>query len=190
MLIKSMTFLIGSTALATLGETGFGLILLFAFVLTWFYSVVFEVLAGGMTPGKRVFDLRVVHDDGTPVGWSAAIVRSLIGFVDWLPFGYALGLCSCLFHPSFKRLGDLAAGTVVVHARRRPATRWSGTVAAQAPPVALRREEQRAVVEFAERSPLLTNERREELAAIVPQLSAGGGADRLLAQARWLAGDR
>nr|GFD53798.1 hypothetical protein [Tanacetum cinerariifolium] len=59
--------------------------------------------------------LRVVHDDGTPVGWSASLLRNLLRFVDMLPFGYSVGAFACLQHPLFKRLGDLAAGTLVIY---------------------------------------------------------------------------
>lgn len=56
-----------------------------------------------------------MHDDGTPVGWTSSLTRNLLRFVDLLPFGYFLGALSCLANPAFKRLGDLAAGTLVVY---------------------------------------------------------------------------
>ncbi|MGV8435388.1 RDD family protein, partial [Pseudomonas aeruginosa] len=87
-----------------------GLGLLLTFVMTWWYMVLFEVLNQGRSPGKQMMGLRVVHDDGTPVGWAASLLRNLLRFADILPFGYALGLLCCLNHPAFKRLGDIAAG--------------------------------------------------------------------------------
>ncbi len=108
--------------LALLGNVGLGLGALLLFLVSWWYMVLFEVLNQGCSPGKQVMGLRVVQDDGTPVGWSASLIRNLLRFVDMLPFGYFLGAISCLQHPHFKRLGDLAAGTLVVY-RERPLPR-------------------------------------------------------------------
>ena len=101
------------TILALLGQFGMGLGTILLFLVTWWYMVLFEVLNQGRSPGKQMMGLRVVHDDGTPVGWAASLTRNLLRFVDILPFGYTLGILSCLNHPAFKRLGDIAAGTVV-----------------------------------------------------------------------------
>ena len=98
-------------ALAGLGQ---GLMLLGFFLLEWFYPVFFE-LRSGATPGKRAMGLRVVHDDGTPVGAVASVIRNLLRVADFLPLFYAAGLVSCLVDRDFRRLGDLAAGTLVVH---------------------------------------------------------------------------
>ncbi len=120
LVLRAAILLVLGSLLAMLGQfgAGFGAILLF--VVQWWYMVLFEVLNQGRTPGKQWLGLRVVHDDGTPVGWGASLVRNLLRFVDLLPFGYLFGTLSCLAHPSFKRLGDIAAGTLVVH-RERPA---------------------------------------------------------------------
>jgi len=181
-----------ATVAAPFGETGVGLLLIFAFLLSWLYPVFFEVLNGGATPGKRVVGLRVVHDDGTPVGWPASLIRSIVGFVDWLPGLYAIGLLASLTQPGFKRLGDLAAGTVVLHVDRRKPADLTSEVRPAPPPVALLPAEQRAIVEFAERAGQLTPERREELAEIVGALTRAGvdPAAQLVAQARWIAGQR
>lgn len=108
--------------LAFLGKLGAGLGSILLFVVSWWYMVLFEVLNQGRSPGKQWMGLRVVHDDGTPIGWSASLLRNLLRFVDMLPFGYFLGAISCLQHPTFKRLGDLAAGTLVIY-REQPLTR-------------------------------------------------------------------
>lgn len=101
--------------LGTLGDFGTGLFMLALFIGTWGYMVLFEVLHQGRTPGKQIMGLRVIHDDGTPIGWSASVLRNLLRFVDMLPFGYCVGAFTCLQHPLFKRLGDLAAGTLVIY---------------------------------------------------------------------------
>ena len=153
--------------LALLGNVGIGLGSLLLFVVSWWYMVLFEVLNQGCSPGKQVMGLRVVQDDGTPIGWSASLIRNLLRFVDMLPFGYFLGAISCLQHPHFKRLGDLAAGTLVVY-RELPLVRPS---IPQAPALrlsfALELSEQRAILGFAERQAELSAERVHELAAIL-----------------------
>ncbi|HEX5041727.1 MAG TPA: RDD family protein [Candidatus Polarisedimenticolaceae bacterium] len=174
------------------GALGRGFALLVMFGLTWVYPVLFEVLRRGATPGKAVMGLRVVHDNGTPVGWTASAVRNLIRAADFLPFGYAAGLLSCLLDTDFRRLGDLAAGTVVVYAEQ-PAPPIAATPAPPLrPPISLTVEDQRAVLAFAERTGSLTPERARELAALVPSLSGGGpdAAERLQGIAAWIAGRR
>lgn len=146
---------------------GFGLAAIAWFILNWWYMVLFEVLDQGRTPGKRMLGLRVVHDDGTPVGWASSLSRNLLRFVDMLPFGYCIGAFSCLNHPQFKRLGDLAAGTLVIHQDaplNRPALPPATPLAA---PVALRLDEQRAILDLAERQGELSSERTRELAILI-----------------------
>jgi uncharacterized RDD family membrane protein YckC len=78
------------------------------------YFVLFELLMRGQTPGKRAMKIRVVRDDGTPVGANEVLVRNLLRLVDFLPFAYALGAIVMFPSPLCKRLGDMAAGTIVV----------------------------------------------------------------------------
>lgn len=85
------------------------------FFVFWGYYVLFEGLADGQTPGKRVLHLRVVRDGGYSVTFGASAVRNLVRFVDMQPlFCYAIGLGSVIISRSGKRLGDFAAGTIVV----------------------------------------------------------------------------
>lgn len=72
------------------------------------------------TPGKRYFELRVVRADGGRVGYGAAFVRTLLRLVDWLPAVYLVGAALVRLTPKHQRLGDLAAGTVVVRPRTMP----------------------------------------------------------------------
>ncbi len=155
--------------LAFLGKVGAGLGSLLMFGVSWWYMVLFEVLNQGRSPGKQWMGLRVVQDDGTPVGWSASLLRNLLRFVDLLPFGYFLGALSCLQHPTFKRLGDLAAGTLVIY-REQPLTRPQLPEAQPVRPVfALTLSEQRAILVFAERQGELSEARTLELASILAQ---------------------
>lgn len=153
--------------LAFFGELGIGLGSILLFVVSWWYMVLFEVLRQGRSPGKQMMGLRVVQDDGRPIGWSASLIRNLLRFVDMLPFGYAFGAVSCLQHPAFKRLGDLAAGTLVVY-REQPVKRPAlPQVQPLRPPFALSLNEQRAVLGFAERQAELSEARVNELATIL-----------------------
>jgi hypothetical protein len=92
-----------------------GIGLLFAMV---FFDVLFEVRSGGRTPGKRALGLRVVLVDGGPVGLRTSSVRNLMRLVEGLPLSYVPAIVSILVTNSNQRLGDLAAGTVVVHEAR------------------------------------------------------------------------
>ena len=95
------------------------------------YYTLFETLWDGHTPGKRALGVRVVLDTGRPLTANAAAVRNLIRIVDFLvPLGPLPGLVMVFAHPSNKRLGDLAAGTIVVRER---VTAWG---LAPAPPPA------------------------------------------------------
>jgi uncharacterized RDD family membrane protein YckC len=166
-----------SLALGILGLGGFGwgLFLIGMFILIWFYPVIFEVRWHGQTPGKRMLGLRVVQENGTPVGWSESVLRNFLLVADFLPLLYLAGLVTMFVDTSFRRLGDLAAGTLVVYADspRRPGAVLADVVP-QAPPIALTLEEQSAVIAFAEREPTLTPERARELAEIPAPLSTRG----------------
>jgi uncharacterized membrane protein SpoIIM required for sporulation/uncharacterized RDD family membrane protein YckC len=93
--------------------------LLFSFALIWGYYVMFEGIWDGQTPGKRMLGIRVVQDGGYSVSFGASAVRNLLRFVDMQPgILYAIGLVSVTISKSGKRLGDIVAGTFVVHERR------------------------------------------------------------------------
>jgi uncharacterized RDD family membrane protein YckC len=176
-----------------LGKTGIGVVLLTWFVVEWLLPAWFETFWQGQTPGKRAFNLAVLNDDGTPVRWPAALTRNLLRAVDFLPLAYGIGLVTMLSNRDFKRLGDLAAGTVVVYqTERKAAAKELPQAAPVAPPFSLSLEEQRAVLELAERAPGLTRERLEELAELptplVGSLDGGRAAARLIGIANYIAG--
>ena len=85
------------------------------------YFTLFETLAAGRTPGKMLVGLRVVTDSGRAVGLPQALARNLLRFIDALPSSYLVGLTAMLTSPRRKRLGDLAAGSIVVRLDRPPA---------------------------------------------------------------------
>lgn len=191
LLIRGGILLVMFVVLALLGQFGIGLGMILLFLVNWWYMVLFEVLNQGCSPGKQVMGLRVVQDDGTPIGWSASLIRNLLRFVDMLPFGYCLGAISCLQHPHFKRLGDLAAGTLVIY-REQPLVRPQIPQAtALRLPFALDLSEQRAILGFAERQGELSTERVHELASILAaplQVSPARAAEQLNGVARGLLG--
>lgn len=81
------------------------------------YPLVLETLTRGRTVGKLAFGLRVVRDDGGAIRFRQALARALVEVVEiWLLFGVPALFCS-LLNPKGKRIGDLAAGTVVVRER-------------------------------------------------------------------------
>ncbi|WP_339547916.1 RDD family protein [Pseudomonas sp. RA_35y_Pfl2_P32] len=167
--VRAMVLGLLFLGLAFLGKLGMGLGSVLLFVISWWYMVLFEVLNQGRSPGKQLMGLRVVQDDGTPVGWSASLIRNLLRFVDMLPLGYALGAISCLQHPTFKRLGDMAAGTLVIYCQQpvhRPQLPAAQPLRA---PFALSLDEQRAVLGFAERQAQLSSARVTELAALLAE---------------------
>ena len=178
-------------ALAMLGQFGMGLGTILLFLVTWWYMVLFEVLNQGRSPGKQVMGLRVIHDDGTPVGWAASLTRNLLRFVDILPFGYTLGILSCRNHPAFKRLGDIAAGTLVVYCDAPPTTPELPQAEALRAPFHMNLNEQRALLGFTERVQNLSSARRHELASILAeplQVPADQAEQRIYGIARGLLG--
>lgn len=172
--------------------TGGGLQLLFLFALWWGYPIVWEAL-GGRTPGKRALGLRVVRLDGLPVGWREAFVRGLLLAADFLPVFYASGLAAMLLVPGFRRLGDLAAGTLVIHdetsrAASEPAV--AACVGAETCPFHLLPADQRALLDLDERSRRIPAERLHELGDLAEPLTGLRGDASVVRLRAWAAGLR
>lgn len=85
------------------------------FLIYYAYFAIFESVWNGQTPGKRAIGLRVIHMSGRPVGVFEAILRNIVRIADQFPGIYAIGIVSMFLTERSQRLGDLAAGTVVVH---------------------------------------------------------------------------
>lgn len=109
----------------TIGETiisvVFALAMISFFLIQWGYFVFFEVRRGGQTPGKRLMHLRVVRDEGQPVRFFDSVIRNILRIVDMLPATYMIGTISILANKKNKRIGDIAAGTIVVREALSPA---------------------------------------------------------------------
>ncbi len=93
----------------------FAIVVILMFLLEFGYFALFEIFWNGQTPGKRYAQVRVIKDDGRPIGAYEAIVRNAVRLIDWLPGMYGVGLISIFASRKSKRLGDFVAGTVVVH---------------------------------------------------------------------------
>lgn len=194
LLLRLAAFAVLSIPLGMLGAVGGGVFFILWFGLEWLWPTLFEVYFDGATPGKRALGLMVLHSDGTPVGLSASLTRNLLRAVDFMPFLYGFGLLAMVLSRDFQRLGDIAAGTLVVYRE----TAFQHGAIPQAvplpPPVSLTALEQRTVLDLAARSPTLTVERAEELASLVPRLTEkrepAAALDRILSIANYLIGRR
>ncbi len=183
-------------ATSIMGGFGLGLMLIVLFVLEWIYPVIFELSRWGATPGKRVLGIKVVMDNGLPVTPAASITRNLLRAADFMPALYGFGIVSMMLRKDFKRLGDVAANTLVVY--RAPAAPKIAIddIEPLAPVRPLPPEDQAAVVALAARAARLTPERLDELAALAAWVSGDAGRSgpqvtrRVLAVAHWLLGRR
>jgi uncharacterized RDD family membrane protein YckC len=179
-----------------LGGIGVAFWLILIFVLEWLYPVLFELSAAGATPGKRAFGLKVVMDNGLPITAAASMTRNLLRVADFLPLAFGFGVVSMLTRDDSKRLGDLAAGTLVVHVRRADLR----AAIEEGPPVMpvrpLAPEDQAALVALAARAPRLTPARLDELAALAAVVAGNDGqagpvvTRRVLGVAQWVLGRR
>ncbi|HEX4005093.1 MAG TPA: RDD family protein [Acidobacteriaceae bacterium] len=102
-------------------------IIFFHFLMYWGYFTLFEAFWNGQTPGKRWCKLRVIRDSGRQITLFESMTRNLVRIVDWMPGIYAVGLIAMLCNRRNKRLGDLAAGTLVVHERAIERPIWGGS---------------------------------------------------------------
>jgi uncharacterized RDD family membrane protein YckC len=124
-LIIATVGLIAAFAGSGLGEAATALaiavLVLALFTVLFGYYIVFEAVWRGQTPGKRALGLRVIREDGLPLNFTANVTRNLVRFFDLLPGTYAFGVTAMFINRRSKRLGDIAAGTVVVRDGRTAA---------------------------------------------------------------------
>ncbi|MBU6455612.1 MAG: RDD family protein [Cyanobacteria bacterium REEB67] len=85
------------------------------FVIQNGYFLIFEGVWHGQTPGKKLAEIRVIEQNGQPIGWPAAIIRNLMRLIDSFMF---LGILVLLLDKDERRLGDMAAGTIVIRERK------------------------------------------------------------------------
>ncbi len=114
-LLVAVFFFAAAAAAGTRSDVVGTLIDLFgAFIVIFGYFWISEAIFSGQTLGKRALRLRVVGDRGEPLTWVQAGIRNVIRIVDFLPYGYGVGVVVLFANGRGKRLGDLAAGTIVV----------------------------------------------------------------------------
>lgn len=102
-----------------LNNSMLAVVILALFLIYWGYFIYFESLWNGQTPGKRVVGIRVIREGGYPVTLVSILLRNLLRVVDWLPLLYGIGIIGVFVSSQHKRIGDLAAGTVVVREREK-----------------------------------------------------------------------
>jgi len=191
-LIRAAIYLVFGIALGMGGGFTMGIYLIIIFLLEWFYPVFFEVLKYGATPGKRAVGIRVINIDGTPVNWPNSMLRNLLRTIDFMPLLNGLGLLTCLLNSKMQRLGDLAAGTLVVYSAKTNKNEpidYPAPVAT--PPLPLRLEEQQAILDYAARLPNWSEARQLELAGILEEVTQSPqreGQERLIGYAKWIQG--
>ncbi|HUI59251.1 MAG TPA: RDD family protein [Steroidobacteraceae bacterium] len=172
----------------------FLLILLFG--LEWLYPVVFELALRGATPGKRALGLKVVMDNGLPITPAASFTRNLLRAADFLPLLYGFAILGMLTRRDFKRLGDIAAATLVVHQPRTAPKPVLEQLPPLAPAITVAPRDQAAVIALAARAPRLTAARLDELAALAAAVTGDAGRTgpevtrRILAAGQWFLGRR
>ena len=194
-LIRLAVLIAFVSAVGSIAGLGTALSLIFAFLLEWFYPVVFELSGWAATPGKRALRLRTVMDNGLPITPAASILRNLLRVAD-LPFFYGFAFVTMLLRRDFKRLGDLAAGTLVVHQQPTAAKQALTDLPPLAPVTPLAPRDQAAIMALASRAPSLTRERLDELAALAAPICGDNGRSgpevtrRVLSVAQWLLGRR
>ncbi len=197
LVIRSIILAIGAIGLLFAGiaiglQVASGMILLAWFLMDWLYPVFFESGKRGATPGKRMMGLRVVQASGSPITIGQAVVRNFLRFIDGMPFfTYMFGVTSCMATRRFQRLGDLAAGTLVIYDRvpATPAVAGPPPLASMPLPVGLSAVEMKALTLFRERAGLWSEGRREEIAnqaSVLSGATGNAGVSRLLAMAHWI----
>lgn len=177
-----------------------GMISLASFFMWWWYPVFFEAGKWGATPGKKFVGLRVVQTSGAPITFGQAVVRNFLRFADGMPYlgagisgipTLAFGLAVCVSTRRFQRLGDLAAGTVVIYDKphSEPGVPAPPPMEPRHPSASLRPDEIRALAAFRDRAGWWSEGRRAEIADHAVELSGAKGregVDRLMAMAHWL----
>jgi uncharacterized RDD family membrane protein YckC len=102
------------------------ILLLIFFLVQWGYFSLFEAFWNGQTPGKRLFRLRVIEKSGRSINFLDALTRNLLRAVDMMPGFYIVGIVFLFTTRRCQRLGDMVAGTIVIHERKVAPSMWNG----------------------------------------------------------------
>ncbi len=189
--IQSLAYSIVAIPLSIIGgtlgaEVQQGIYLLIAFGVYWFYDPLFELSKNPATPGKRFMKLRVVQISGAPTVFRTSFLRALLWPIDLFPAGL-LGIGAVLSTQYSQRLGDLAAGTLVIHTMEIAEPEIEEIpVDAMRPSMPLKREEQVAFIEFARRFSKLSEARQLEVTRCFEGMAGKSGLEYALGVSRWL----
>ena len=170
LIIILLTYPLGYAAAfleSTVGDLGYALFIV-AFALVYQgYFLIAELMLKGKTPGKAVMKIRVVRIDGRPADVSGIILRNIVRLVDFLPTMYAIGVISMFINKDSRRLGDLAAGTIVIVERKQDSL---NTILAEQDRIvntALSNQEYAVIRDYFARRKNLTAAARSRLAAAI-----------------------
>lgn len=192
--IRLFIIWIAAMTLGFLGQVGQGVMLILLFFIMWGYFVLFEMWWDGTSPGKRIMKLRVVNDDFTPINFSASLVRNLLRTADIMPGCYGFAILTMLFNKDNKRLGDIAAKTVVISTVRPRYRNIAVSETALAPDVMLTQAEQRRVIDFARFYEVNSGERSNEIAFHLREAMNEPDITKLTTKlrryAKWFLGER
>ncbi len=170
----ALLMIIGAVSSVGPSGLGTGLSLFLIFILQWFYFTIAETITGGRSLGKIAFKLRVVRPNGLPITWRESILRNFLRAADHgiSPTLLLFGPIVMMFNKSFQRLGDLAAGTIVVveesvNVKSTPTLEADPKIVAELPGLLpLDQDDLEALELFVSRE-RMSDARRDELAAIV-----------------------
>ena len=106
------------------GQWAVAIVIFLVFLCNWGYFTLFEAFWNGRTPGKRIARIRVIQRSGRAIGFFESMARNLVRYVDQFPSFYAVGVIAMFVTRQHQRLGDLAAGTLVVRDREEETPLW------------------------------------------------------------------
>ena len=152
----------------TSGTSMFYLVLLPALAIYFLYHPVLEVAMHGRTPGKRMAGIRIVAKDGGSASSGALLLRNIFRLIDSLPAFYVLGILVCLFNKQHLRIGDMAAGTVLIYEEQANRKRLN-MIMDGAGTHALSTQQRELVAEVLERWKELEPARRRQMAQALLQ---------------------
>jgi uncharacterized RDD family membrane protein YckC len=149
---------------------GSWLLFLYSFLFLWFYHVISELFFKGQSPGKKIMGIRVVRSNGSPINPGASFIRNLLRFADTFMGFYLIAISCMTVSPGFRRIGDLAADTIVVYTinsltpTRKTSMTWLSKYEKIIPPRRLSNHEKQMIILFAKRYPVLGEVRANEIA--------------------------
>lgn len=167
-LVKIVCFIAIALTIGNLGDFGEGFLLITLFVLEWLYPVIFEVISGA-TPGKKIYKIKVVQDNGLSLSFSSSLIRNLFRAIDFLPFAYVAGATTLLLNKKFQRIGDIVAGTLVVYEAADVKYQAKSDTRELHINIPLTLEQQRAILNFNERMDTFSEARANEMAELIAE---------------------